>query len=98
MFIMQKLSTKHDGNGNPRRVIVFSEMIVYPEDSDRAGYYGNDGYTHIIYTHDEGYGGTRGAMEQFRKRGYVGPCVDHGNVDTDVATYRRLVKWEPLID
>lgn len=97
-FIVQRLCTKHDTNGNPRRVFVFSELVVYPGDDDRCEYYGTDGFTHIVFTHDEGYGSLRVAMEQFRASGLVGPCVNHGDVVTDVSTYRRLVKWAPITE
>lgn len=94
MYVMQHLCTKNDPSGNPRRVYVFSELVTYPADDTRAEYYDNDGYGHIVFTFDEGYNGRRGAVQAFRARGFVGQCVDIGAVDTDYATYRRLVKWQ----
>lgn len=94
-YVMQQLATKNDSNGNPRRVYVFSELHVYPPSDDRASYYGNDGYSHIVFTHDEGYGGRQLAVKTFRERGFAGAVVDHGTVVTDVATYRRMKAWAP---
>lgn len=100
MFTMQHLCTTNDTNGNPRRVYVFSRIETSPADDpyQMTNYYGNDGYSHIVFTFDEGYNGRQGAMRAFRARGFVGPCIDIGAVDTDGKTYRRLVKWQKTQD
>lgn len=55
--------------------------------------YGSGGYTHIVFTQDEGYSGSRNAFEQFRKRGYSGHVVDNGRVECSISDYKRFVKW-----
>lgn len=92
-YIVTSHAAKNDANGNPRRVYVFRELHIYdPGDRAHRDYYGVDGYTHIVFTHDEGYGSLRNAMEQFRKRGYVGDVVANGGVECSISNYKRLVK------
>lgn len=92
-YLVTNYAANNDVNGNPRRVYVFREVTVYEDDEDRAVYYGTEGYASVVFTQDEGYDGFRPAVEQFRRRGYAGPLVDLGRVDTTVAEYKRLVKW-----
>lgn len=82
-------STDNDKNGNPRRVWVFREVHVYATDGEV--YPWADGYTNIAFTHDEGYGSLRNAIENFRSTGATNLVVNNGGVECSVRDYRRLV-------
>jgi hypothetical protein len=97
VYLVTSHAANNDINGNPRRVYVFQAVTLYDDDdTDRRGYYGTDGFAHIVFTHDEGYGGLRPAMEAFRSSiGTEARVVDLGRVDASVTEYKRLVKWTP---
>jgi len=95
IFTIQHLRTKNDTNGNPRRVFVVREIIVYGED-DRADYYRVDGYSRIVLTVDEGYGESETTVADMVHRSFSGAVVvPLGAVDVMPATYRRMLKDYP---
>ena len=85
IYLMQCFDAKHDTNGNPRRVYVFSVCVD-------AG--GPDGYVHKQMTVDDGYRGRLNALAEFRKvYGNVLVC-DMGSARCTATEYRELVKWK----
>lgn len=90
------IATKHcapnDRNGNPRRVWVFRS--VHNINADVARRNGVNGYSHIAFTHDEGYGSLRDAIEAYRpvqeERELV---IDNGSVNCSPAEYKAFVRW-----
>lgn len=94
-YVVTRYCANPDRNGNPRRVYVFYALETYPPDDDRAKYYRTDGYTRIVFTVDEGYGGAMEAFHAFRDAFPAGPVVSHGDRDCTVKEYKRFVAWTP---
>lgn len=89
------IATKHcaplDRNGNPRRVWVFRSLHVT---TDAVSHRGSSGNSHIVFTHDEGYGSLGDAIEAYQPiQGERDLIIDNGTVNCSPLEYRAFVRW-----